>query len=308
MSVIRRSEWAVHPSDAGDFSATRSDRKRPARPILSSLGIRPVALPLVLLALACLPLLASCGTRVKRVQVPLEDVRRANELVREGDISFARRDFYPALIKYTEAAKLNPNSEVIANKVGISYSAMGYYGEAEAALRRALGLNYKFYFAHNNLGTVYFAQGDHARAQKQFRKAIQMEPRIASFHINLGQSLMESGQYEKALAEIRKGLALDPNVMDKEQNVVLTSQQHLKPNPMKSYNLARVYASLKDVKACMKYLREALENGFTHLDWVDSEMDFDAIRSDTDFALFLSEARMKYRQTAQPTPPPPQPD
>lgn len=262
-----------------------------------------------LLAFVLLPILSSCGgTHIKRVQVPLENVQRANELVREGDFAFARREYYPALIKYTEAGKLNPNSEIIANKTGISYSAMGYYAEAEASLRRAVALNYKFFYAHNNLGTVFFAQGDHTRAQKQFRKAIQQEPRIASFHINLGQSLMEAGQYEKAMEEIRKGLALDPNVMDKEQNVVLSSAQQAKPNPLKSYNLARIFASLKDVKLSIKHLRDALENGFTHLDWVDSEMDFDAIRSDTDFALFLSEARMKYRQTSAPKPQPPESD
>lgn len=253
--------------------------------------------------IAMLPLGACNGPRVRRVQVPLENVQRANELVREGDISFARREYYPALIKYSEAAKLNPNSEVIANKMGISYSALGYYSEAEASLKRALALNYRFYYAHNNLGTVLFAQGDFPRAEKQFKTAIQMEPRIASFHINLGQALMEAGKFDKAMAEIRKGLALDPSVMDKEQNVVLSAAQQSKPNPMKSYNLARIYASMKDVKMAMKHLREALESGFTHLDWVDSEQDFDAIRSDTDFALFLSESRMKYRQTSSPKPP-----
>lgn len=276
-----------------------------SRPARRRNGTAIIGILLLALAAAALMLAGACGgPRVRRVQVPLADVQKANELVRDGDISFARRDYYPALIKYTEAAKLNPNSEVIANKTGISYSALGYYAEAEAALKRSIALNGRFFYAHNNLGTVYFAQGDFQRAQKQFKRAIQLESKIASFHINLGQALMEAGQYEKAMAEIRKGLELDRNVLDKEQNVVLSAQQQGKPNPMKSYNLSRIYASMKDAKLALKYLREAVENGFTHLDWVDSEQDFDAIRSDPDFALYLSEARMKYRQPATPAKPP----
>lgn len=241
---------------------------------------------------------AACGRRVVRVPVTPENLLRAGELAREGDVAFVRRDYYPALIKYTEASKLNPNSEFIWNKMGISCSAMGYYNEAESVLKRSLALNHKFVYAHNNLGTVYFAQGDVGRAQKQFKKAIEMAPRVASFHVNLGQTLMENGDFEQALKEIRIGLALDPTVMDKEQSVVVSTPRG-KPSPEKSYNLARVYAAMGDVDKVIKYLREAIDTGFTHLDWVDSEPDFDAIRSNEKFALFLSEARMKYRVVPQ---------
>lgn len=238
--------------------------------------------------------LMACGPRVVRVPVSPEDIERANELVREGDVSFVRRDYYPALEKYVDAAKLNPNSEIIQNKVGISYSALGFYNEAGDALKTAIALNRKFVYAYNNLGTVYFAQGDQGRAQKHFRKAIELAPRIASFHINLGQSYLETGDFEKGMREMRRGLDLDPNVMDRDQSVFVTTPRG-RPSAEKSYNLARIYAATGDVEKAIRYLREAIDHGFTHLDWVDSEPDFDIVRDDEQFALFLSEARMKYR-------------
>jgi tetratricopeptide (TPR) repeat protein len=263
----------------------------------------PAALTFIFLFSACCAL-SACGPKVVRVPVTPENRQRANELVREGDLVFARREYYPALIKYTEASKLNPNSEIIFNKMGISYSALGYYGEAEFVLRRALELNRKFVFAYNNLGTVYFAQGDMSRAQKLFRQAINQEPKVASFHVNLGQTLLEDGKYEKGMEEIRKGLALDPNILDRDQTVIVSASRG-KPSPEKSYHLARIYAAAGDVDKAIKYLRDAIDAGFRHLDWVDSEQDFDSVRGNEKFALFLSEARIKYRTVSPPVAPPP---
>src|SRR5512136_2045826 len=54
--------------------------------------------------------------KIARVEVPSENILRANEVSQEGDVAFARRDYYAALIKFLEASRLNPNSYAILNK------------------------------------------------------------------------------------------------------------------------------------------------------------------------------------------------
>ena len=116
--------------------------------------------------------LTGCPQKVVRVEVPAENILRAIEVSQEGDISFARKDYYAALIKFLDASRLNPNSHAIMNKLGIAYSQLKYYSEAGAAFQRTIVLNRKFAYAYNNLGTVYFATGDRTQAEQYFKKAI----------------------------------------------------------------------------------------------------------------------------------------
>jgi tetratricopeptide (TPR) repeat protein len=262
-------------------------RDRRFRP-WDSRGIGSLLLFLCLWMGACL--------QPKMVQVPVtpENIQKAAQLVREGDQFFVRKEYYPALAKYIEAARLNPNNEYIFNKMGISYSALGFYREAEQAIQRSLSINPKYFYAFNNLGTVYFAQGDLKKAEKFFKMAIKMAPKIASFYVNLGQVYMENNQFSKAMDTIRMALKMDPNVMTRDSSLSIPSPTQ-KPNPEKNYNLARLFALNGDVDRSIRNLEDAMRHGFTHLDWVDSEKDFDAVRDDPKFALFLSEARLKYR-------------
>jgi len=236
-----------------------------------------------------------CGRpKIAKVPVSPENIQKASQLTQEGDQFFIRKEYYPALAKYIEASRLNPNNEYIFNKMGISYSALGFYREAEQAIERSIGLNPKYFYAYNNLGTVYFAQNDLKRAEKLFRTAIKMSSKVASFYVNLGQVYLERGDFPKALEVIRKALKMDPTIMNRDNSLSIPSPNQ-KPNPNKSYNLARLYAASGDAERSLRHLEEAVRNGFTHLDWVDSEKDFDAVRDNPKFALFLSEARLKYR-------------
>lgn len=217
---------------------------------------------------------------------------RANELAREADLAFARRDYYAALIKYLEASRLNPNSQYVYNKLGIAYSQLKYYTEAGAAFQRSIALDRKFAYAYNNLGTVYFATDDKGKAEKYFKKAIGLQESAASFHINLGTLYFEKGKFEKGMAELRKGLLLDPGVLGKGDGVNLAAFSSKPQSTEKSYSMARVYASMGDVDRAVESLKQALNNGFTNLDAIRREPDFDKIRQETKFVAFMREATL----------------
>ncbi len=249
----------------------------------------PALLAISLVLSACL---TGCPEKVVRVDVPTENVLRANEVCQEGDLAFARKDYYAALIKFLEASRLNPNSYAVANKLGITYSQLKYYSDAGTAFQRAIGLNSKFSYAYNNLGTVYFATGDMSRAEKYFRKAITLQENAASFHINLGTLYFEKGKYEKGMTELRKGLMLDPGAAGRGDGTALAPTASKSSSTEKNYFMARVYASMGDVDRAVESLKQALSAGFTNIDAIRKEPDFDKIRQDTKFVAFMSQATL----------------
>ncbi len=242
---------------------------------------------------AAFPVISSCGPeRIVRVPVPQENVIKANESAREADISFARRDFYAALIKYLEASRLNPNSEYIQNKLGIAYSQLKYYTESTGAFQRSIGLNPKYAYSYNNLGTVLFAVGDRKSAERYFRKAIALAPETASFHLNLGNLYFEDHKLKKGMAELRKALTLDPAILGKSESISLTAGGAQRSPTEKAYFMARLFASMGDAERAVESLEQAMNAGFTDVEAIRKEPDFDPIREDQRFVAFMKNAAL----------------
>ena len=255
-------------------------------------GTGNIPAPLVVPLLFSIFLTGCPQQRVVRVEVPAENILRANGVSQEGDLAFARRDYYAALIKFLEASRLNPNSHAILNKLGIAYSQLKYYSDAGPAFERAIALNPKFAYAYNNLGTVYFAADDKSRAEKLFKKAIALQEDVASFHINLGTLYFEKGKYQKGMAELRKGLMLDPGIGGRGEGMALAQAPSRGSSNEKNYFMARVYASMGDVDRAVESLKQALGAGFTDIDAIRKEPDFDKIRRDDKFIAFMQQATL----------------
>lgn len=240
-------------------------------------------------------MLCACPPAVVRVPVSKENVLKANQSAQEADIAFARKDYYASLIKYLEAGRTNPNSEYIQNKIGIAYSQLKFYSEATSAFQRSIGLNPKYPYSHNNLGTVYFALAAKKRAERCFKKAISLNPEVASFHVNLGTLYFEKKKFDRGMAEWRKGLSLDPGVMAKGEGISLSAAIGHGPSSEKSYSMARLYASMGDVTHALDNLQQALNAGFTNIAAINTEKDFDPIRTDQRFLEFMKTATILTR-------------
>jgi tetratricopeptide (TPR) repeat protein len=248
----------------------------------------------MILAVGC-ALSAGCH-RVVRVEVSKEDIRRAAEAAQEGDIAFGRRDFYAALIKYLDSIRANPNNELVYNRLGIAYSQLKYYGEASSAFMRSIELNPKYPFSYNNLGSVYFAQKNLKKAEKYFKKALSLNNNEASFHMNMGSLYMERKQDEKGMAEWRKAMTLDPNVL---KNNTLNLVGNSASAAERRFNVARLLAPSGDVDQVIENLKQAITEGFTNLDAIRKEKDFDPIRDDKRFIDFMENAAVLIRLRAK---------
>jgi tetratricopeptide (TPR) repeat protein len=246
---------------------------------------------MVVLAAMLLSLASGCKPAVVRVpNISVEDIKRANTATMDGDLAFARKDIYASLIKYLEAGRLNPNNEVIYNKIGIAYSRLRLYTESFAAFNRSIGLNPKYAYAYNNMGSVYFANNNKKKAESLFRKAISLKNDEASFHMNLGSLYFETKKYEKGLQEWRKGLALDPEILKKTEGAGLVAASSQKNLADRNYFMARLYASTGDVTHAVESLQLALKEGFTNLEALRTEPDFNPVRQNEKFIAFMKYA------------------
>ncbi len=250
---------------------------------------------ILLLALIFVP---GCRPKYVRQAVPAEDELRAKEIAQEGDIAFARSDYYAALIKYLEAMRLNPYDEYLLNRLGIAYAQLKFYNEARQAFERAVDLDPKLAFAVNNIGSVYFAQQNLRKAEKHFKKAIRMKKDETSFYMNLAALYLEKKKPDKAMAEWKKALAIDPDAFSKTSSVSLGAGGRSSPME-KSFNIARLYASLGNVELVIENLKEAFNHGFSDIRAIEREKDFNSVRKNALFAEFIEELTLLIRLRAK---------
>jgi tetratricopeptide (TPR) repeat protein len=244
-------------------------------------------LPTGLLFLTVCIGLAGC-TRPVRVTVPEPDIARSNEAAKDGDIAFGRKDYYAALIKYLESVRYNPGNGFVYNRLGITYSQLKYYDDAAAAFLKSIALNPKYPFSYNNLGSVYFAQKNMKQAERYFKKAISLREDEASFHMNMGSLHLEKKRPQKAMVEWRRALAIDPKVLTRNISVSLAGD--VEAMAERQYYIARLMASTGEVESAIEHLKQAITNGFSDIDKIKSEPDFDRIKADPRFIDFLENA------------------
>jgi len=237
-------------------------------------------------------LFAGCAPRAVFVKVSEADILQANEAAREADVAFIRKEYYTALIKYLQSTRLNPNNDYVMNKLGITYTQLRYFPEAMDAFKRAIAINSKFAPPYNNLGSVYFAQIDYKQAEKSFKKAIKLNPNDATFHLNLGRLYLERNKRDKAVEELRKAVTLNPSVFDRQSSITIAAVINRNSDGDASYSMARIYGSIGDAARAVESLQEALNAGFTNIEAIEKEPDFNPIRDSELFIAFMKNASL----------------
>ncbi|HEV8131901.1 MAG TPA: tetratricopeptide repeat protein [Acidobacteriota bacterium] len=248
----------------------------------------PCARFCILISLAA----AGCGIRIPHVEkatVPPESLAKANTVAREGDIAMARGETYAALIKYLDAAKLNPNSEVIFNKVAITYTKLGYYDKAHDAIVRSLALSHGYAFGFNTLGTIQLVEKKPGAAIKSFRRAISLNSDVPFFYLNLGNAYLEKKQDVKAMQAFRQALALDPQVFSRQAGIGVQSASVQFNDSTRNYFLARVYAERGQDELALDFLKKALASGFTDFEKLKKDKEFEKLRNTKAFKELLEE-------------------
>jgi predicted Zn-dependent protease len=150
--------------------------------------------------------------------------------LRKGDLFEAEKVFRRLI-------QLQPNSAPAQVHLGYVLLNQKKYDEArlwlEKSARSAAPMPEVFYY----LGLVAQEQHDDAKAIALFEKAVQKLPNYAHARIALGSSLIKLRNYPRAKEELETAVKLDPE------------------EPTAHYNLALLYARLKDPARAQKEMR-----------------------------------------------------
>ena len=177
---------------------------------------------------------------------PVLDVRlEAGRLLAEvPDQALAPEAVVPReqlIADYRAAQDNNPDRPESHYNVGILEVALGRYGQAEAAFRRALRLDPMFVPAAVNLANLFQSTSRDAEGEPVLRAIVAARPDDPSAHLALGFWLTRSGESEAALEELRLAADKGPE------------------SPRFSYVYAVALADSGDVAGAMRVLLENLE-------------------------------------------------
>jgi tetratricopeptide (TPR) repeat protein len=112
---------------------------------------------------------------------------------------------------FTHTLRLNPQSAVAHNNVGLTLVSQGKLDEAAMHLQTAVQLKPRLPEPHHNLGRVLRLQGKLDEAIAQFKTVLQFDPNSAEAHNVLGDTLTQQGEDAAAILHYTQALLLRPD-------------------------------------------------------------------------------------------------
>jgi tetratricopeptide (TPR) repeat protein len=135
----------------------------------------------------------------------------AFRLVQLGNALTENRQFAQAEAALRRAVGLDPDEPSGWATLGWVLWQQDKAAEARADLERAIVLDPDVPEVHNNLANVAWGTGDQAGAEQQFREALRIQPGIAEWRVNLARVLATRGQIAEARFQFEQAVRLNPD-------------------------------------------------------------------------------------------------
>lgn len=207
------------------------------------------------------------------------------DLQAKGDALRRDKEYDAAIQCYRAALRMDRNSAVLYNRIGLAELQLGRYRQAQSDFEIASKKNRQYASALNNLGVALFAQKNLDQSAKNFKKALALKESEPSYHANLGSVWFAQGKMDKASAEYMRALELDPTVFGVTAQGGVSAQISGPEERAKyEYLLAKLYAKRGDHDRALESLKKAKENGYTKLGDVYLDAEFATLRQDARLA------------------------
>lgn len=198
-----------------------------------------------------------------------------------ADVLRINKEYEKAKALYRQALETDRRNAVLYNKLGIAELQTGNYAAAKNAFGKAAKLNREYGEPLNNRGVVAYIEKDYRKAVQFYRKAIALNPSNASFHNNLGTALFSQHKTDDAIQELLQAVKVDPDILVRNERGGVAAQISATEHRAEySYMLAKLHARMGDVDRCLECLKRAKEAGYSKLQDVYKDPEFEAIRQD----------------------------
>jgi predicted CXXCH cytochrome family protein len=135
----------------------------------------------------------------------------AFRLTQLGNALMENRQFPQAEAALRRAIGLDPDQPMEWGTLGWVLWQQDKGAEARADLERAIVLDPELPELHNNLANVEWGTGDQAAAEQHFREALRIQPGVAEWRLNLARVLATRGQIPKARFQFEQTIRLKPD-------------------------------------------------------------------------------------------------
>jgi superkiller protein 3 len=155
--------------------------------------------------------LAISSTNVYGQEPTKKDIKKANELIKDGHKQFNRQKFREALTKYAEAAVLVPNNGAAHFWKGYSHYNLKEFDQSLAELNKAYELGHPKQDIYKVRWFLNYQKKDYDAAMSDIAEALKSAPADQMLLRASGDIYYAKTQYSDALVSYQKALAGAPN-------------------------------------------------------------------------------------------------
>jgi serine/threonine protein kinase/tetratricopeptide (TPR) repeat protein len=210
----------------------------------------------------------------------------------------------------SKALELDPDLAEAHASRGLAFSLGGRYDEAQEEFEKALRLNSKLFESYYFYARDRYVQGKLEEAAKLFEKACRVDPDdyqapilLAQTYSGLNLPLQAEAQLRNGLVAAEKHLQMNPDdararylgaaalveLGEKDKGIEWAREAlAIDPDdPVMLYALACIYATIEDVDEALDHLERAVDNGFTHKQWIKQDSYLNPIRGSSRFEALI---------------------
>ena len=185
----------------------------------------------------------------------------------QGDT--ALEDILSKVRIYEKITRSNPLNDRAWDTLGKLYKSLGRFQDAIAAYQQAINLVPSKDVYYYYLGLLYAVEKQDDKAIQAFLDVLRINPDYVLAHSALAGLYRRIGMEAKANQHISIAM---PKIINES-----------------AYNRACFYAICGDHELSIEFLRLALKNKDTSLEWIMSDPDLDQIRGDQQFLALIEE-------------------
>ena len=141
------------------------------------------------------------------------------EAYEKGRHELRRGALNPAILDFTAAARLNPQSATVQHDLGVALHMDGRYKEAYAAFLKALALDKDISQAWFNGGNTLCALDKYEDAVSWYRQALQLRSDYPDAWYNLANTMKRLGRHHEAMEYYQRAIQGNPGLIDAHINL-----------------------------------------------------------------------------------------
>ncbi|MDP9340168.1 MAG: tetratricopeptide repeat protein [Acidobacteriota bacterium] len=175
-----------------------------------------------------------------------------------GALYFDALQFDQAIAEWQVALAQKPDNIVTMNALGIGYTRLGRYAEADSMFKQALTAKPFWGDSHFNYALLLQKTGHMPEALQEFKLGVTLSPLNGAAHRWYGEALLETGQLGEAVWQLQKAVELEDTLesMHDLVNAYVRQGHYGEAEPI----LRRIIAKFPIDSSAHLLLGKALEN------------------------------------------------